>query len=175
MDSELARLLKEVAAEAPDDGLPQGVAAFDPRVMAALGAVPRHEFIAGGGAGVGLSGPAAAHRAWTNHFPAVHRGADDGSAGGEARGHGAGGGRAGSGYRAAVLAKLVKQVHTAEIVQGWHRRAGAWRWGVENVKVHEGDGAAGLPEEAPFDGILVAAAAPSVPAALAEQGGAGGW
>ncbi|MDD4118270.1 MAG: protein-L-isoaspartate(D-aspartate) O-methyltransferase, partial [Kiritimatiellae bacterium] len=78
---------------------------------------------------------------------------------------------AGSGYQAAVLARLVKQVHTVEIVPELARacRARLARLGVANVAVHEGNGAEGLPSLAPFDGILVAAAARSVPAALAEQ------
>ena len=45
MDSELARLLKEIAAEAQTTAAYTGVAEFAPRVMAALGAVPRHEFV----------------------------------------------------------------------------------------------------------------------------------
>jgi protein-L-isoaspartate(D-aspartate) O-methyltransferase len=78
---------------------------------------------------------------------------------------------AGSGYQAAVLAKLVRTVHTIEIVPELARacRARLARLGYGNVAVHEGDGAAGLVEEAPFDAIIVTAAARQVPPALVAQ------
>ena len=78
---------------------------------------------------------------------------------------------AGSGYQAAVLARLAKEVHTVEIVSvlaGACRERLA-RLGIANVTVHEGDGAAGLPDEAPFEAIMVTAAARRVPPALVEQ------
>jgi protein-L-isoaspartate(D-aspartate) O-methyltransferase len=77
----------------------------------------------------------------------------------------------GSGYQAAVLAKLVKQVISIEIVpqlaDAARERLAAL--GYANVEVITGDGWRGLPERAPFDGILVAAAPPEVPPALLEQ------
>jgi protein-L-isoaspartate(D-aspartate) O-methyltransferase len=77
----------------------------------------------------------------------------------------------GSGYQAAVLARLVKQVYTIEILPELAQAArGALRLeGCANVEVIEGDGYQGLPEHAPFDGILVAAAPERVPPALLEQ------
>jgi len=77
----------------------------------------------------------------------------------------------GSGYQAAVLAQLVKRVYSIEIVP---ELASAARrqleaLGYANVEVITGDGWAGLPALAPFDGILVAAAPPEVPQALLDQ------
>lgn len=77
----------------------------------------------------------------------------------------------GSGYAAAVLAELGARVHTIERIPelaetACERLRGA---GYADVKVHVGDGSAGLPEEAPFDAITVAAAAPALPSALYEQ------
>lgn len=78
---------------------------------------------------------------------------------------------AGSGYQAAILSKVVKQVYTVEIVaqlaEGAKKRLE--HLGYANVEVRCGDGYAGWPEHAPFDGILVAAAAPHVPQPLVDQ------
>jgi protein-L-isoaspartate(D-aspartate) O-methyltransferase len=77
----------------------------------------------------------------------------------------------GSGYQAAVLAGLVEQVYGIEIVP--ELAAGAARvlarLGYDNVYVREGDGYAGWPELAPFDGIIVTAAAPEIPPPLLDQ------
>nr|MEE4266500.1 protein-L-isoaspartate(D-aspartate) O-methyltransferase [Candidatus Krumholzibacteria bacterium] len=77
----------------------------------------------------------------------------------------------GSGYQAAVLAGVVGQVETIEIVPELARSARKRldRLGYHNVRVHEGDGYMGLPEMAPFDGIMVTAAAARVPGPLLEQ------
>jgi protein-L-isoaspartate(D-aspartate) O-methyltransferase len=77
----------------------------------------------------------------------------------------------GSGYQAAVLAKLVKEVFTIEIVEPLGREAAARlkRLGYANVEVRIGDGYAGWPEKAPFDLILVTAAPEQIPMALVEQ------
>jgi protein-L-isoaspartate(D-aspartate) O-methyltransferase len=77
----------------------------------------------------------------------------------------------GSGYQAAVLAELGAEVHTIERIPELAERARERlsRAGYENVTVHVGDGTLGLPEEAPFDAITVAAAAPDVPMSLYEQ------
>jgi protein-L-isoaspartate(D-aspartate) O-methyltransferase len=78
---------------------------------------------------------------------------------------------AGSGYQAAVLAELGADVHTVERIPELAARAreNLDRAGYERVSVHVGDGSLGLPELAPFDAIVVAAAAPSPPPALYEQ------
>jgi protein-L-isoaspartate(D-aspartate) O-methyltransferase len=77
----------------------------------------------------------------------------------------------GSGYQAAVLARLVSHVHTIEIVPVLAREAEERlrRLECKNVTVHAGDGYAGLPEEAPFDVIVVTAAPDQVPEPLLRQ------
>jgi protein-L-isoaspartate(D-aspartate) O-methyltransferase len=77
----------------------------------------------------------------------------------------------GSGYQAAVLAMLVKQVYTIEIIPELGRRAEAdlRRLGYANVQVRVGDGYHGWPEHAPFDAILVTAAPESIPPPLLDQ------
>lgn len=77
----------------------------------------------------------------------------------------------GSGYQAAVLSRLVAEVHTIEVIPelAVNARDTLRRLGYENVHVHIGDGSSGWAENAPYGGILVAAAAPSVPRPLLEQ------
>ena len=78
---------------------------------------------------------------------------------------------AGSGYQAAVLAKLVHHVYTIEIVPelGRNAKAALKRLGYDNISVRVGDGYKGWPEEEPFDRIIVTAAPEKVPEALVEQ------
>ena len=82
----------------------------------------------------------------------------------------------GSGYQAAVLAELAAEVVTIERIPELAESARGLleRLGYGNVEVRVGDGSLGVPDRAPFDGIAVAAAAPSVPPALYEQLGDGG-
>lgn len=77
----------------------------------------------------------------------------------------------GSGYQAAILSRLVKQVYSLEIVPTLAAEAARRleKLGYTNVEVRCADGYPGLTEHAPYDGILVAAAAPMVPPALVEQ------
>ncbi len=77
----------------------------------------------------------------------------------------------GSGYQAAVLAELGAQVFTIEIIPelAEHARKVLKQQGYENVKVITGDGYKGLPEEAPFDAIIVTCAPPEMPEALLKQ------
>ncbi len=77
----------------------------------------------------------------------------------------------GSGYQAAVLAQLGKEVHTIErlIVLAERARGALEQAGCTNVRVHVGDGSLGLPAHAPFGAIAVAAAAPEVPPSLYAQ------
>jgi len=166
----LEMLLDEIRAEAFATRQYTGRAAFDPRVLAALRRVPRHAFV-----------PAELRqRAYANHpLPIGHGqtisqpyivalmtdlidpGPDDvvleiGT---------------GSGYQAAVLATLVKRVYTMDIVDALAGDAGARlrQLGYHNVDVRSGNGRLGWPEHAPYDAILVAAAARSIPPALIEQ------
>lgn len=77
----------------------------------------------------------------------------------------------GSGYQAAVLAELVEQMFTIEIVEELGRRAERTltELGYENIQVRIGNGYAGWPEEAPFDRILLTAAPEEIPGTLVEQ------
>jgi protein-L-isoaspartate(D-aspartate) O-methyltransferase len=82
----------------------------------------------------------------------------------------------GSGYQTAILARLARRVFTIErhrlLVREAERRFAALRVG--NIVTFYGDGAKGWPEQAPFDRIIVTAAAPEVPAALLDQLAPGG-
>jgi protein-L-isoaspartate(D-aspartate) O-methyltransferase len=83
----------------------------------------------------------------------------------------------GSGYHAAVLSRLCRHVYGIELDEELVElaRGSLERAGIENVTLVAGDGAAGLPEHAPYDAINVAAAAAGeVPPALEEQLAAGG-
>jgi len=77
----------------------------------------------------------------------------------------------GSGYQAAILSGLVKQVFTIEIVEPLARHAAVdlLRLGYTNVFVKAGDGYKGWPEHAPFDAIIVTCAPDQVPQPLVEQ------
>jgi protein-L-isoaspartate(D-aspartate) O-methyltransferase len=77
----------------------------------------------------------------------------------------------GSGYQAAVLSPLVAQVFTIEIVEplGTAARQRLATLGYKNIEVRVGDGYFGWPEKAPFDGIIVTAAANHIPPPLVEQ------
>ncbi len=77
----------------------------------------------------------------------------------------------GSGYQAAVLAELVNRVYSVERIAALadRGREALQRAGYPNVSVLVGDGSEGLPGAAPFDAILVTAAAPALPPSLFEQ------
>lgn len=77
----------------------------------------------------------------------------------------------GSGYQAAVLSQLVKQVYTLEIIPELGEQAAARlrELGYDNVETRIGDGHQGWPEHAPYDAIIVTAAAEQIPPALLEQ------
>jgi protein-L-isoaspartate(D-aspartate) O-methyltransferase len=142
----------------------------DERVLAALRKVPRHEFV-----------PAAERpRAYADMALPIGRGqtisqpyivalmTELAGVDGSARVLEVG---TGSGYQAAVLAEIVREVYTIEIDGPLAERAGATlrRLGYASVHVRHGDGHAGWPEAAPFDAIVVTAAAPRVPPKLLEQ------
>lgn len=83
----------------------------------------------------------------------------------------------GSGYQAAILANLVRQVYSIEIVPplAHQARARLERLGYDNVTTRLGDGYYGWEEHAPFDSIVVTAAASHVPPPLVKQLRPGGW
>lgn len=82
----------------------------------------------------------------------------------------------GSGYQAAVLAEVAGEVHTVEIIGPLAERAeeDLESLGYDNVSVYHADGYFGLPEQAPFDAILVTAAPDHIPQPLVQQLAVGG-
>lgn len=82
----------------------------------------------------------------------------------------------GSGYQAAILAELSKEVYTIERLASLSERAGKTLsyLGYENTHLIVGDGTLGLPESAPFDRILITAGTPNIPDPLIEQLAEGG-
>lgn len=82
----------------------------------------------------------------------------------------------GCGYQAAVLAQLAGEVYSVERIGALleRTRARLWPLMIRNLRLKYTDGTNGLPEAAPFDGIIVAAAAPRIPPALLEQLAPGG-
>ena len=82
----------------------------------------------------------------------------------------------GSGYQAAVLAEVVDKVHSIEVIPELAARAALALagQGYAKVELRTGDGGLGWPDRAPFDAIVVTAAALDVPPALLDQLGAGG-
>lgn len=147
----------------------------DPRLLAALRTVPRHRFVPPDeldwaysdgplpiGHGQTISQPyIVALMTDMLHLTPAARALEVGT---------------GSGYQAAILGKMAGEVHTIEVIPELARRAETvlGELGFANVHVHVGDGSLGWPEAAPYDGILVAAAAPDVPPPLLDQLAEGG-
>lgn len=77
----------------------------------------------------------------------------------------------GSGYQAAILGELAREVHTIEKNEYLARQAESRlrSMGYHNINVYIGDGTLGIPEQAPFDGIIVTAGSPHIPQPLLEQ------
>ena len=82
----------------------------------------------------------------------------------------------GCGYQAAVLSLLAREVHTVELLPDLAQSAAdrLQRLGYGNVHVHAGDGTLGWPASSPYNAILIAAAAPSIPEPLLQQLAEGG-
>jgi protein-L-isoaspartate(D-aspartate) O-methyltransferase len=168
-------MVAEVEAMYADTRSETGLAAMSPAVRAALGKVERHRLVP----------PAQAAAAYRNHPLPI------------------GGGQTisqpyivalsadllnpkpsdvvlevgtGSGYQAAVLAEIVGQVYSIELIESLGKTAAARlaELGYRNIELRIGDGYAGWPEKAPFDAIVVTAAAPQVPPALVAQLKTGG-
>jgi len=77
----------------------------------------------------------------------------------------------GSGYQAAILCQLVQHVYSVEIIEDLAKMARKRlnNLGYNNVEVRNGDGYFGWPEHAPYDGVIVTAAAPHIPQPLIDQ------
>ncbi len=167
---EMRFLLDEIRAEVSETRGHTGRAVLSPRVLEAFAAVPRHAFLPGAlRPAAYINRPLPIGHGQTISQPYIvalmtellETKAEDvvleiGT---------------GSGYQAALLARLVCQVYTLEIVAPLARRASERLrdMGLGNVEVRQGDGHEGWPEHAPFDAIIVTAAAPEVPPALIEQ------
>lgn len=82
----------------------------------------------------------------------------------------------GCGYQAAVLAQLAGEVYSVERIRSLHElaRTNLRPMRIGNIRLHYGDGMLGIPQAAPFDGIILAAAGLEVPQALLEQLAVGG-
>lgn len=146
-----------------------------PRVLEAMRAVPRHRFVPATlqhlayadrplpiGHGQTISQPyIVAYMTEALQVEGAHRVLEIGT---------------GSGYQAAVLARLARAVYTIEIVPELARRAAATlkELGYASVDVRAGDGYAGWPEHAPFDRIMVTAAPEDIPQPLIDQLATGG-
>jgi len=142
----------------------------DERVLRAMATVPRHEFVPPGSRAMAYSDePLGIGGGQTISQPFIVAAMSAAlKLNGSERVLEIGGG---SGYQAAVLSLLAREVFSVELRADLARSA-AERLkllGYENAHVHCGDGTLGLKEFAPFDAILVAAAAPAVPAPLLEQ------
>jgi protein-L-isoaspartate(D-aspartate) O-methyltransferase len=165
-----ARLLETLEREIRAYGLGDGTRKLDPRVRAALLKVPRERFVSAESAAAAYENRPLpiGHRQTISqplivatmtqllHIEPADHVLEIGT---------------GSGYQTAVLAELAAQVSTVEIVAPL--AAGAKQilaeLGYDNIAFRCGDGAAGWPERAPFDGIIVTAAAPEIPPALVDQ------
>lgn len=169
------RLLREIEAEVRETSALTGRSVLAERVMDAVAEVPRHEFVA----------PRHAHLAYADRPLPIGFGqtisqpyivalmTDLLDLTGDEVVLEVG---TGSGYQAAILAKLAKKVHTIERVRSLANRARERleRLGFDNVEVHRGNGYHGLNEHAPFDAVIVTAAAEEIPKPLVEQLKGGG-
>lgn len=169
------RLIEVIEAEARQTASWTGRPRFSDRVMAALAAVPRHEFVADWehpsaydnrplaiGHGQTISQP---------YIVAVMTDLLDLAPQDRVLEIGTG-----CGYQAAVLAAVGGQIYSVEVIPTLAEaaRQRLARLGCSNVHVRVDDGYTGWPEEAPFDAIIVTAAPPSIPHALVDQLAPGG-
>jgi protein-L-isoaspartate(D-aspartate) O-methyltransferase len=165
-----ARMVAEVEAMYAETRSETGLAAMSPAVRKAMGKVERHRLVP----------PGEVSRAYRNHPLPIGSGQTisqpyivalssdllDPKARDVILEVGTG-----SGYQAAVLAQIVSRVYSIEIIESLGKTAAKRleELGYGNIEVRIGDGYAGWPEKAPFDGIVVTAAAPRVPQALVDQ------
>ena len=170
LDDARAAMLADIEAEVAFTRREIGKDALDERVMAAMAAVPREAFVPASHRFMAFdNGPLPIGHGQTISQPYIVALMTDllrpradsvvlevGT---------------GSGYQSAVLAELVRHVYSVEVVAALAAAAGKLlpELGYANVTVRHGDGYLGWPEHAPYDGIVVTAAAPHVPPALVEQ------
>ncbi len=167
---EMQALLHEILSEARAASPYTGRAEFSPQVLEAFAAVPRHAFLpAALRPAAYINRPLPIGHEQTISQPFIVALMTDLLDLGEADcvleiG-------TGSGYQAAVLGQLARQVCTLEIIPALadQARQRLHDLGYDNIEVHLGDGHAGWPASAPYDAILVAAAAPDIPPALLQQ------
>jgi len=173
--SERQRMTQEITALVRQTRAEIGKRALDERVMAVMAKVPRHEFVPADqlayayenrplpiGHGQTISQPyIVALMTDLARAEPGHRVLEVGT---------------GSGYQAAVMAHLAKAVYTIEIIEplGLQATRRLQKLGYGNVQVRLGDGYYGWEEHAPYDAILVTAAASHIPPALIRQLRAGG-
>jgi protein-L-isoaspartate(D-aspartate) O-methyltransferase len=164
------RLLRDIATEVYYTRDLIGRDALDPRVMAAMAEVPRDVFVPPDERPYAYAnGPLPIGWGQTISQPyIVALMTDLLGCGSQSRVLEIG---TGSGYQAAVLSRVVGQVYSVEIIPELADAAGRRLadLGYTNVETRLGDGYLGWPEQAPFDGILVTAAAPRIPPPLVEQ------
>jgi protein-L-isoaspartate(D-aspartate) O-methyltransferase len=164
------RMVAEIDAALASAAGKSGVSRLDPRIRAAMAEVPRHEFVPAGYKSAAYRNQALPiGQEQTISQPVIvalmtqllqpkktDRVLEVGT---------------GSGYQAAILSVLAREVHTVEIVPelGKMARANLDRLGYTNVRTRIGDGYQGWAEHAPFDAIIVTAAPDHIPPALIAQ------
>ena len=167
-DTDIEQYTRQRASMVTEQLRQRGIS--DARVLDVMGKVPRHMFVPGSvrplayadrplpiGHGQTISQPfIVAYMTDALGVARTHRVLEIGT---------------GSGYQAAVLAHLAREVYSVEIVPELARRASALldSLGYSNVYIREGDGYAGWSEHAPFDRIIVTAAPEHVPQTLVDQ------
>jgi protein-L-isoaspartate(D-aspartate) O-methyltransferase len=165
-----ARMVAEVEVMYAETGGLTGLPAMSPRVRAALGKVERHRLVPSGQRSLAyLNHPLPIGQGQTISQPYIvalstdlitpqpqHIVLEVGT---------------GSGYQAAILAETVGRVFSVEIIESLGKEAAERlkTLGYNNIEIRIGDGYMGWPEKAPFDAIVVTAAAPRVPEALLGQ------
>lgn len=169
-DWELASLIEEIRQEVRDTRRFTGRQRLDDRVLAALGKVPRHAFVPAHLQNCAyLNDPLPIGHGQTISQPyivAVMTDLIQPQAGHVVLEVGTG-----SGYQAAILAELVQQVYSLEIVDELAVAANErlQRMGYRNIEIRSGNGHFGWPEHAPYDAIVVTAAASGIPPPLIAQ------
>jgi len=173
--SERRRMMEDIAAVVRETRTEIGKQAFDERVVAVMGKVPRHEFVPADQLPYAYQNrPLPIGHGQTISQPYIVALMTD--LAGVESGHKVLEVGTGSGYQAAVMALLAKAVYTIEIVEplGLQATQRLKTLGYANVQVRLGDGYHGWEEHAPYDAILVTAAASHIPPPLVRQLKAGG-